>query len=103
MTLGGAIKQLQQLQNAEDMPFYYKPAIAEVINVLLMDTQEIRHGHWINHFDDLFPEDSSVECSVCHEYEGIMANDNYCPNCGARMDEVTFDKDTNVPIREERR
>jgi NADH pyrophosphatase NudC (nudix superfamily) len=48
----------------------------------------VRHGHWINHIDDLFPEDSSVECSVCHEYEGIMANDNYCPNCGARMDEV---------------
>ena len=47
-----------------------------------------KHGHWINHFDDLFPEDSSVECSVCHEYEGIMANDNYCPNCGAKMDEV---------------
>ena len=50
--------------------------------------EPMRHGHWINHFDDLFPEDSSVECSVCHEYEGIMANDNYCPNCGAKMDEV---------------
>ena len=53
-----------------------------------VDAEPIKHGHWINHFDDLFPEDSSVECSVCHEYEGIMANDNYCPNCGAKMDEV---------------
>lgn len=52
-----------------------------------VDAEPVRHGHWINHFDDLFPEDSSVECSVCHEYEGIMANDNYCPNCGAKMDE----------------
>jgi NADH pyrophosphatase NudC (nudix superfamily) len=50
-----------------------------------VDAEPVRHGHWINHFDDLFPEDSSVECSVCHEYEGIMANDNYCPNCGAKM------------------
>lgn len=53
--------------------------------------EPVRHGHWINHFDDLFPEDSSVECSVCHEYEGIMANDNYCPNCGAKMDEEGID------------
>ena len=52
-----------------------------------VDAESVRHGHWINHFDDLYPEDSSVECSVCHEYEGIMANDNYCPNCGAKMDE----------------
>lgn len=54
--------------------------------------ESMRHGHWINHFDDLYPEDSSVECSVCHEYEGIMANDNYCPNCGAKMDEEEEDR-----------
>lgn len=55
--------------------------------IIDLQPDAVRHGHWINHFDDLFPEDSSVECSVCHEYEGIMANDNYCPNCGAKMDE----------------
>ena len=69
-----------------------------------VDAVPVRHGHWINHFDDLFPEESTQECSVCHaEQMGTMLNDNYCPNCGARMDEVTVDKDTNVPIREERR
>ena len=40
MTLNGAIKQLHELRSAEDMPIYYKPAIAEVINVLLMDGRE---------------------------------------------------------------
>ena len=55
-----------------------------------------RHGHWINHFDDLFPEESTQECSVCHaEQMGTMLNDNYCPNCGARMDEVKEDAETN--------
>lgn len=69
-----------------------------------VDAEPVRHGHWINHYDDLFPEESTQECSVCHaEQMGTMLNDNYCPNCGARMDEVTVDKDTNVPIREERR
>ena len=54
-----------------------------------VDAEPVRHGRWINHFDDLFPEESTQECSVCHaEQMGTMLNDNYCPNCGAKMDEV---------------
>lgn len=53
-----------------------------------VDAEHVKHGHWINHFDDLFPEESTQECSVCHaEQMGTMLNDNYCPNCGAKMDE----------------
>ena len=48
-----------------------------------------RHGHWINHYDDLFPECSTIECSLCHEhYYELCIYENYCPNCGAKMDEV---------------
>lgn len=42
-------------------------------------------GHWINHYDDLFPEESTEECSICHQLQYIGNDDNYCPNCGARM------------------
>lgn len=42
-------------------------------------------GKWINHFDDLFPEDSTIECSVCHEHQPMGIDENYCPNCGADM------------------
>ena len=42
-------------------------------------------GEWIIHFDDLFPEESSIECSVCHEEQPLGIDDNYCPNCGAKM------------------
>lgn len=63
-----------------------KEALSKVPTV---DAEPVRHGHWINHFDDLFPEESTQECSVCHaEQMGTMLNDNYCPNCGAKMDEV---------------
>jgi len=91
MTLMGAIKQLHELRSAEDMPIYYKPAIAEVINVLLMDAQEVRHGHWVKNEDR-----SGWHCSCCgkddlYAYPYTENNerklqDFYCPNCGAKMD-----------------
>lgn len=45
------------------------------------------HGEWIIHTDDLFPEESTQECSVCHKEQFILTgnDDNYCPNCGAKM------------------
>ena len=52
-----------------------------------LDIAEIKHGYWITHFDDLFPVESTQECSVCHEEEFIsLCNENFCPNCGAKMD-----------------
>ena len=55
------------------------------------DVQEVRHGRWIEQEADM---DTIYECSVCGEpfvtLEGTPADNlwNYCPNCGAKMDEV---------------
>ena len=96
MTYLGAIKQLHELRNAEDMPIYYKPVISEVINVLLMDTQEVKHGRW-KPFDLTWGR-SIYYCTSCgdgcevptemgkHIYE-------FCPHCGAKMDEVINEKE----------
>lgn len=47
---------------------------------------EPKRGEWIMHIDDLFPCDSTQECSVCHAEQIINGNDdNFCPNCGADM------------------
>ena len=86
MTLKGAIKQLHELQSAEDMPIYYKPIIAEVINVLLMDTKEVNHGHWIYKEHDYPLAHAFYICSECGYPHGL-AIDNYCPHCGAKMNE----------------
>ena len=60
-----------------------------VYNLPSADVKKIEHGYWINHTSELFPADGTVECSVCHEHESVLlAHDNYCPNCGAKMDEV---------------
>lgn len=45
-------------------------------------------GKWIMHIDDLFPCESTQECSICHAEQLINGNDdNFCPNCGADMRE----------------
>lgn len=49
------------------------------------DVQEVRHGRWIMHIDDLFPAESTMECDQCHEEQPLECDDKYCPNCGAKM------------------
>ena len=91
MTLIGAIKQLHELRNAEDIPIYYKPAIAEIINVLLMDPQEVKHGRWVkNEAESALHVEPIYDCSACHNWQawGDYECTPYCPNCGAKMDEV---------------
>ena len=43
-------------------------------------------GRWIVHFDDIWPEESTIECSVCHEEQPLEIDDNFCPNCGEKME-----------------
>ena len=51
------------------------------------DVAPVRHGRWIYHPDDLFPAESTQECSCCHVEEYFtLYNENYCPNCGAKME-----------------
>ena len=59
--------------------------IGELEGAPTAEVEEVKHGFWINHFDDLFPVESTIECSVCHEEEFMsLCNDNRCPNCGAK-------------------
>lgn len=44
----------------------------------------VRHGQWLYH--TLIDEHIHAECSECHK---IRIIDNFCPNCGAKMDEVS--------------
>lgn len=58
----------------------------DVIENLPSAETERKKGKWLFHIDDLFPEESTQECSVCHEEESVkIQNDNFCPNCGADM------------------
>jgi hypothetical protein len=57
----------------------------DVVNLIdaqpTIDAEPVRHGKWIE-----YPTaDGMNQCSVC----GVLrfGESNYCPNCGARMDE----------------
>lgn len=52
----------------------------DIINAPTIDAKPVRHGHWEwnGHCYD-------YECSCCHR--GQDNKSDYCPDCGARMDE----------------
>jgi hypothetical protein len=61
------------------------------------DVQEVKHGHWeYNALNDF--KKYSLRCSLCSaeyidNYDGYVDVDcfEYCPNCGAKMDEEVYD------------
>ena len=62
------------------------------------DVEPVRRGHWIDKtiWHGCFGE-AYHECSVCHAVMPGVPNtaqsyrDNYCPNCGAKMEEYKSD------------
>lgn len=52
-------------------------------------SQEQKHGHWIRPPKFL----SESQCSVCKEtYVGDYRTFNYCPRCGAKMDQMEAER-----------
>ena len=48
------------------------------------DVEPVRHGRWIN---DRWEDDVNYHtCNACGVEIRVTYFDNYCPNCGARMD-----------------
>ena len=82
-----ALHILELVVSDENITHKYKAIRKRLKGLPSADVVEVRHGYWIRHIDDIFPADSTLECSVCHEEECIfLCGDNYCPNCGAKMD-----------------
>ena len=55
------------------------------------DVVPVRHGRWIEYTKVIIPEPYNKwghawNCSECGFDDGFVAY-NYCPNCGAKMDE----------------
>lgn len=48
----------------------------------------IEHGHWD---DEWFDHEHKIVCSACDCFADKMTD--YCPNCGAKMDEIVEPED----------
>ena len=50
-----------------------------------IDAEPVRHGHWV---EEPFLLGTTHRCNFCGENYGMPHGIyNYCPNCGAKMDE----------------
>ena len=62
----------------------FKKAIKEMPKSIIADVALVRHGRWKCHGDC-----GVTECSACGwSIEEDVGDYAYCPNCGAKMDEV---------------
>lgn len=56
-----------------------------------IDAEPVRHGKWIKCDEDKWEHIYALRCSKCnggyHLSHETTTAWNYCPNCGARMDE----------------
>lgn len=59
--------------------------IKAIVNGKLVDVQEVRHGRWIPTLIMGGCGSAGYSCSVCHKFN--KTDSNYCPHCGAKMDE----------------
>ena len=65
-----------------------KQDFADMIsNATTVDVSPVRHGRWVE--QEKYTFGTMYDCSICDNR--ILDNGhswNYCPNCGAKMDEV---------------
>lgn len=63
------------------------------------DVAPVVHGRWISWEEagNFVPSPDRHECSICHDAAQVLVNgfellSDYCPNCGAKMDEEETDR-----------
>ena len=79
MTIGGALSDLNNLLNADNIPVYYKPSIKAVMDTIISEYQKM--GHWKAYTHSAYPSDMPcLACDVCKSFEAAMEkvkeNDN---------------------------
>lgn len=82
--------------NSENALYKANDIYSAIDNAPAADVAPVRHGRWLHTEEPLGWKDvDCMECSACHD-SWIIEEDycfddmplwNYCPNCGAKMDE----------------
>ena len=95
INLDKLLNDIHKTVKESNLVFHENEIMDCIENADIIDTDEdvepVRHGCWILEKE---PDGSPYcfHCSVCDgdfHYIGIKTAYDYCPNCGAKMDEVT--------------
>ena len=81
------IERESAMQIAFTSPFFSNALMEEIKAIPAADVAPVVHGRWVN----------GCQCSVCGDRHGPYNSRhrpyyNFCPNCGAKMDEVSGDE-----------
>ena len=83
-----------------------REAIRKAIESLpTVDAEPVRHGHWKPASRSKNDKSRIYQCTECGnflDFHGVNAgrgDGNYCPNCGARMDEDDWEEPEINPCR----
>ena len=72
------------LNDSPEQVSYSREDAADCIRYMdAADVATVRHGRWIDSLARITPY-----CSACgHSHRCLIRTPNYCPNCGAKMDD----------------
>ena len=82
---------LDCLPKVEAVPIEDYKSMEQTVNKLtkaIADAEPVRQGHWEVVKSSIHPYGNDVACSVCGFKMGSSFGYEFCPNCGAKMDEV---------------
>lgn len=83
--------EITTIGDYETIGVFTRESIEQIVSKLpAADVAEVRHGRWVDKTDiSRAAVEQRVDCSVCGQIFWTMSAllFNYCPNCGARMDE----------------
>lgn len=74
-----------------DYKWRYADAMDFIDAIPATDVQLVKHGRWIWDSNAPYREHGAYKCSNCDGHSDF--EENYCPNCGARMDGGSYKND----------
>lgn len=79
-----ALLELYQIDGPENETGHVPlPVIRQnIMDIPAADVAEVRHGRW----EEVRDAYGKLEGWLCECGREVKSKDNYCPNCGARMD-----------------
>ena len=68
-----------------DEPIPFEILVSDLKDMDAADVAPVRHGRWLQKKHKIFGNAYDYVCSECG-CDYALAEYNYCPNCGAKMD-----------------